>query len=139
MRDINFAATISLKHEEEFDERLGWNFATIGHLNFPGCHIEHIYRQILTSYFSKVQSKRVQENAPSMLLKASLGLLDMMRDQITPSPTNFLQSINQRHLLYILKGIIDSPPTYYLDFNEVAVMWIHEVCRIVLDRFPDHT
>ena len=29
-----------------------------------------------------------------MLMKASLGLLDMMKKHITPAPTNFLQIIN---------------------------------------------
>ena len=72
-----------------------------------------------------------------MLMKASLGLLDMMHKHITPAPTNFLQIINQRHLLFVLKGIVDAPSAYFSEFEDVAVMWIHEVCRTVLDRFGD--
>lgn len=59
IRDINFAATISLRTDKTFDERLGWTFATFGHLNFSGSHLEHIYQQILTQYFSSVRSKRI--------------------------------------------------------------------------------
>ena len=49
VKDINFAATVSLTNgENQIDERLGCNFATIGYTNFAGCHIEHIYAKILT-------------------------------------------------------------------------------------------
>lgn len=49
----------------------------------------------------------------------------------------FLYEINQRHLLFLLKGFIDAPTTYFQDFKEVGIMWIHEVVRVVLDRFSD--
>ena len=70
-----------------------------------------------------------------MILKASLSLLDRLKDHIPPSPSNFLEVINQRHLLYILGGFIDAHPTQFNEFDELAEMWIHEVVHTVIDRF----
>jgi len=103
-------ATVSLLHEKEvICERLGWNFCTIGYFNFADSHLEHIYTRILTNYFANASDKGIQDEAPAMILKASLNLSEMIQDEIRPSPTNFLEHINQRHLLYILKGIIEAP------------------------------
>ena len=138
VKDINIVATVSLRNEKELvDERLGWNFCTIGHFNSAGGHIEHIYSSILKAYFTNVPDKRLQLLAPGMILKASLGLMDLLNFQLMPSPTNFLQQINYRHLLFILRGLVDAPPTNFSDAEELAVMWLHEASRTVLDRFPD--
>jgi hypothetical protein len=61
----------------------------------------------------------------------------MLKIYIAPTPTTFLQETNYRHLLFILKGFIDAPPSYFEDFAQIAEMWIHEVCRTVLDRMSD--
>ena len=72
-----------------------------------------------------------------MLLRASLGLYEYLQGSITPSPTNFLQIINLRHLLYVLRGFMDAPSHFFEDFSQVAALWIHEVSRTVIDRIPD--
>ena len=132
------AATFTLRNEkEQLDTRLSWNFATLGHFNSQGNHIEQIYHRILLQGFSQVANKSLQLNSPSMILKASLGLLDILKIYTTPSPTTFLQETNNRHLLFILKAFIDAPSSHFEEFSQVAEMWIHEVCRTVLDRISD--
>ena len=56
---------------------------------------------------------------------------------VKPSPTSFLFKINTRHLLYLLKGILDAPSNYYRLIDNVALVWVNEVCRTVLDRHTD--
>lgn len=56
---------------------------------------------------------------------------------ITPTPISFLRTINLRHLFYILKGIIDSPHTYFKLVENLAFMWVSEICRTIIDRFID--
>lgn len=140
IKDINLVATVTLRKEVDIiDERLGWHFATVGFSNHPGCQIELIYTQILTSCLTNCPSKRVQQNAPGMILRASLDFFEIMNKSITPSPTNFLEVMTEKHLLLILGGFIDCAPQIFNDFEDVAYMWIHEVCRTSLDRFTDAT
>ena len=40
-------------------------------------------------------------------------------------------------MLYVLKGLLDVPSAYYQLVDNVAVIWVHEVCRTVLDRYTD--
>ena len=95
IKDINLAVTVSLTNKRQpIDLRLGWNFATIGHYNFEGQHIEQIYSRVLTSYFSSCTARRIQTNAPSMLTQAGVDLLKMLSVEVRPSPTNFLQHVN---------------------------------------------
>ena len=56
---------------------------------------------------------------------------------VTPAPTSFLFRINNRHLIYLLKGIIDVPNSYFKNAGAVACVWTNEVCRTVLDRYTD--
>lgn len=72
-----------------------------------------------------------------MILKASMSLIEMMRINVPSSPTSFLKLINNRHLLNILKGISDAPQTYFEDFQDIANIWIHEVCRTITDRIAE--
>lgn len=49
----------------------------------------------------------------------------------------FLFKINERNMLYMLKGIIDAPNNYYQMIEHVAFIWVNEVCRALLDRYTD--
>ena len=40
-------------------------------------------------------------------------------------------------MLYMLKGIVEVPNNYYRMKENVAFIWMHEICRTVLDRFTD--
>ena len=51
----------------------------------------------------------------------------------------FLFKINQRHLRFILKAFLDCQVSYFQSMENIAFMWVHEVSRIVLDRFSDPT
>lgn len=37
----------------------------------------------------------------------------------------------------MLTGFIDAVPDSFEDFDEVGILWIHEVCRTILDRYSD--
>ena len=41
-------------------------------------------------------------------------------------------------MLYLFKGIVELPTTYFKSIESVAYLWMHEICRTVLDRFTDH-
>lgn len=56
---------------------------------------------------------------------------------LKPSPTSFIFRINNRHLLYLLKGLIDAPSNYFQNLDSVAFLWVNEICRTVLDRYTD--
>ena len=72
-----------------------------------------------------------------MVLEASLEFYDKYREMVKPSPTSFLFKINWRHILYILKGILEVPNNYYKNMDNIAILWVNEVCRTVLDRYTD--
>ena len=38
-------------------------------------------------------------------------------------------------MIYILKGILEIPMNYFKMQDNVAFLWMNEVCRTVLDRF----
>ena len=106
-------------------------------LNFEGCHIEQIYKYILSKAFVHSNSSAVQTAAPYMVQCASLEFFKQYNENLKPSPTNFLFKINTRHLLYILKGIMDVPNNYFRLVDNVALVWVNEICRTVLDRYTD--
>ena len=96
-----------------------------------------IQNRILSMSFGGCLSKRVQADAPGMIIKANSGLLDTLERLLPISPTSFIEHINQRHLLYIMTAFLESPNSSFNDCDEVASMWMHEVCRSVLDRYSD--
>ena len=65
--------------------------------------------------------------------------MEMYNRSLKPAPTTFLKRINHRHMLYIFKGIVELPTTYFKSIESVASLWMHEICRTVLDRFTDHS
>ena len=74
---------------------------------------------------------------PELIISATRSFVEMYNKAMKPSPTSFLKRINYRHMLYLLKGIIELPTTYYKEKANVAYIWMHEICRTVLDRFTD--
>ena len=40
-------------------------------------------------------------------------------------------------MIYILKGILEIPMNYFKMQDNVAFLWMNEVCRTVLDRFSN--
>ena len=139
VKEINFVASISTRKtaQEQIDERLSWHFSAIGVLRFEGCHLEQIYRFILGKAFIHTSTKSVQDASPGLVLKASLEFYKNYNKILKPSPTNYLLRINERHLFYLLKGILDAPGNYFQRIENVALMWVNEVCRTVLDRHTD--
>ena len=80
-------------------------------------------------------NKIVMTQAPVSILKASTEFVKMYNSTVRPSPTGFLKKINQRHMLHILKGIIEIPLNYFKMIENVAFLWMNEICRTILDRF----
>ena len=116
------------------DERCSWHWVGIGITNFESCHLEQIQRVYLKRAFSQLYGRI---DAPDMIIKASKSFVEMYNKTLKPSPTTFLKRINQRHILYIMKGILEIPSNYYKMKENVAFIFMHEVCRTVLDRFID--
>ena len=141
VKQICFASTVSARHQFNnvgrgiVDERLTWHWAGIGMTNFEGCHIEQIYQVVLNKIFANCTNKQVTQHAPVSILKASTEFVKMFNSTVRPSPTSFLKKINQRHMIYILKGILEIPQNYFKMQENVAFLWMNEVCRTVLDRF----
>ena len=77
------------------------------------------------------------QHAPVSILKASTEFVKMFNSTVRPSPTSFLKKINQRHMIYILKGILEMPQNHFKMQENVAFLWVNEVCRTVLDRFSN--
>lgn len=123
--------------KELISERLGWHFGAIGVVNFEGCQTEQIYKFILGKAFIHASSKAIQHVAPQMLLNASLKFFAVYNDAVKPSPASFLFKINQRHLIFLLKGMLDVPNNYFQMIDNVALLWVNEICRTVLDRHTD--
>ena len=89
VKDVNFVASMSTRQQgkEIVDERLGWHFAAIGVQNFDGCHIEQIYKFILSKAFVHSNSSSVQSSAPYMVQLASLEFFKEYTKNLKPSPT----------------------------------------------------
>lgn len=139
VREINVCATISTRQQnkEIINERLGWHFGAIGVINFEGCNLEQIYKYILTKQFINTSTATIGLQAPNMILEASMKFFKKYKELVKPSPTMFLFKINERNMMYMLKGIIDAPNNYYQMIEHVAFIWVNEVCRALLDRYTD--
>ena len=72
-----------------------------------------------------------------MLYKASKDFMKSYNETLKPSPSSFLFKINMRHLIFIVKTILDVPNNYATSFENIAWLWVNEVCRTVLDRHTD--
>ena len=72
-----------------------------------------------------------------MVLNASMAFFKKYNEVLRPSPTSFLFKINLRHMKFLLKGVLEVPNNYYRYIDNVAMVWVNEVCRTVLDRYTD--
>ena len=77
--------------------------------------------------------------APGMVLNASMAFFNKYSEILRPSPTSFLFKVNVRHMKFVLKGILEVPNNYYRYIDNVAMVWVNEICRTVLDRYTDPT
>jgi hypothetical protein len=50
------------------------------------------------------------------------------------TPQRFSQKINQRHMLSALFGFVDVMAKYRKDLDHMATIFVHEMCRVSLDR-----
>ena len=139
VRDINFVGSIATRKNSKniVDERFCWHFAGVGFANDDGGHLEGIYKFILGKAFVHSNSTTVALQAPEMVLEASLQFYRRYEALRKPSPTGFLFKINWRHLINMTKGLLEVPNNYYKAMENVAILWVNEVCRTVLDRYTD--
>ena len=131
MRDVNFCVTISTRQQnkELVSERIGWHLGAIGVLSPDGSNVEQIYQYILGKAFINSNNHAILYQAPQLLFKASMEFFNRYKEQLKPSPTMFLFTINERHLMHLLKGFIDAPLSYFQVIEHISFMWVSEISR----------
>ena len=118
---------------ELVDERCAWHWIGIGIDHSQGC-LDQIQRVYLKRGLASLHGRN---DVPELIVSATRSFAEMYRRTVKPGPTTFLKRINYRHMLYILKGIIELPSAYYRSKKSVAFIWMHEICGTVFDRYTD--
>ena len=98
-----------------------------------------MYQVVLRKSFSHCQVRSVSAAAPAKVLKATVDFLDTYQAELTPGPISFLKKASPKIGYALLKGFVEAPPAYFQMIENVAYLWMNEICRAIIDRHSENT
>uniref|UniRef100_A0A7N6BNC5 AAA+ ATPase domain-containing protein n=1 Tax=Anabas testudineus TaxID=64144 RepID=A0A7N6BNC5_ANATE len=107
-------------------------------VNFPSPEAQMtIFSQILSGHLKQhLFSAQIQSSA-SAVIQAAITLHDKMVHSFLPTAIKFHYTFNLRDLCNVFQGIFFAGPESVTNGTDLALLWIHESCRVYSDRLVD--
>ncbi|CAG6015638.1 unnamed protein product [Menidia menidia] len=107
-------------------------------VNLPSFEAQmSIYSQILCGHVKQqLFSPLVQRSIPAVV-KAALKLNHKIVHNFLPTTIKFHYTFNLRDISNVFQGIILCPPENLKGNIDMALLWLHESCRVYSDRLVD--
>ncbi|KAM9852522.1 dynein axonemal heavy chain 11 [Aulostomus maculatus] len=109
-------------------------------VNFPSSEAQiSIFGQILCGHLTQQNfSLQVQRSTAAVsVVQAAITLHRKMVQSFLPTAIKFHYIFNLRELSNIFQGILFAGPESVKDSTDLALLWLHESCRVYSDRLVD--
>ncbi|XP_076016721.1 dynein axonemal heavy chain 11 [Genypterus blacodes] len=107
-------------------------------VNFPSAEAQmSIFSQILAGHLRQHLFSPVVQRSAAAVVQAAISLHHKMILHFLPTAIKFHYIFNLRDIANVFQGLLFSGPESVKDGNELALLWLHESCRVYSDRLVD--
>ncbi|XP_030605544.1 dynein heavy chain 11, axonemal [Archocentrus centrarchus] len=107
-------------------------------VNFPSCDAQKsIFSQILCSHLKQQLFSPLVLKSAAAVVQAAITLHHKMVHNFLPTAIKFHYTFNLRDLANVFQGILFCGPENVKDSTDLALLWLHESCRVYSDRLVD--
>ncbi|TMS10512.1 Dynein heavy chain 11, axonemal [Larimichthys crocea] len=107
-------------------------------VNFPSSEAQmSIYSQILGGHLKQQLFSPLVQRSTAAVVQAAITLHHKMVHSFLPTAIKFHYTFNLRDLSNIFQGILFAGPESVKESADLALLWLHESCRVYSDRLVD--
>uniref|UniRef100_A0A671UN02 Dynein axonemal heavy chain 11 n=1 Tax=Sparus aurata TaxID=8175 RepID=A0A671UN02_SPAAU len=107
-------------------------------VNFPSSEAQtSIFSQILCGHLRQHLFSPLVQRSTAAVVQAAVTLHHKMIHSFLPTAIKFHYTFNLRDLSNIFQGILFAGPESVKDSTDLALLWLHESCRVYSDRLVD--
>ncbi|XP_055083623.1 dynein axonemal heavy chain 11 isoform X2 [Periophthalmus magnuspinnatus] len=117
--------------------RLQRHFSVLA-VNFPSTDAQmSIFGQILTAHLQQQPFSSLVQKSATAVLRAAITLHHKMVNSCLPTAIKFHYIFNLRDLSNVFQGMFIAGHDTVRDSSDLALLWLHESCRVYSDRLVD--
>ncbi|XP_054638441.1 dynein axonemal heavy chain 11 isoform X2 [Dunckerocampus dactyliophorus] len=117
--------------------RLQRHFTVLA-VNFPSSEcLMSIFGQILSSHLTQQHFSLPVQKSITAVVHAAVILHHKMELYFLPTAIKFHYIFNMRDMSNIFQGVLFAEPDSVKDSTDLALLWLHESCRVYSDRLVD--
>nr|XP_054596285.1 dynein axonemal heavy chain 11 [Nothobranchius furzeri] len=107
-------------------------------VNFPSVDAQRsIYSQILCGHLKQQHFGPLVQGSAAAVVQALTALHHKMAQTFLPTAIKFHYTFNLRDISNVLQGILLPGPETMRESTDLAMLWLHESCRVYSDRLVD--
>ncbi|KAM9310019.1 dynein axonemal heavy chain 11 [Pholidichthys leucotaenia] len=107
-------------------------------VNFPSSEAQKsIFGQILCGHLKQQCFGLLVQKSAADVVQAAITLHHKMAHNFLPTAIKFQYIFNLRDIANIFQGILLSGPENVKDSTDLAMLWLHESCRVYSDKLVD--
>ncbi|KAI3360460.1 hypothetical protein L3Q82_002355 [Scortum barcoo] len=107
-------------------------------VNFPSSEAQmSIFSQILCGHLKQQLFSPVVQRSSAAVIQAAISLHHKMVHSFLPTAIKFHYTFNLRDLSNVFQGILFAGPESVKESTDLALLWLHESCRVYSDRLVD--
>ncbi|XP_070822029.1 dynein axonemal heavy chain 11 [Chaetodon trifascialis] len=107
-------------------------------VNFPSSEAQmSIFSQILCSHLKQHLFSPLVQRSAAAVVQAAITLHHKIVHSFLPTAMKFHYTFNLRDLSNIFQGILFAGPDSVKESTDLALLWLHESCRVYSDRLVD--
>ncbi|KAM6995333.1 dynein axonemal heavy chain 11 [Tautogolabrus adspersus] len=98
-----------------------------------------IYTPILCGHLKQKHFSPLVQSSATAVIQAAISLHHKILHSFLPTAIKFHYTFNLQDLSNIFQGILFAGPESVKESTDLALLWIHETCRVYSDRLVDVT
>ncbi|KAM9352911.1 dynein axonemal heavy chain 11 [Symphorus nematophorus] len=107
-------------------------------VNFPSSEAQmSIFSRILCGHLKQQLFSPLVQRSASAVVQAAITLHHKMVHSFLPTAIKFHYMFNLRDLSNVFQGILFAGPKSMKESTDLALLWLHESCRVYSDRLVD--
>ncbi|XP_035799351.2 dynein axonemal heavy chain 11 [Amphiprion ocellaris] len=107
-------------------------------VNFPSPEAQmSIFSQIMCFHLKQQSFSQLVQRSATAVVQAAITLHHKVVHNFLPTAIKFHYTFNLRDISNIFQGILFSGPETVKESTDLALLWLHESCRVYSDRLVD--
>ncbi|XP_042345657.1 dynein axonemal heavy chain 11 [Plectropomus leopardus] len=107
-------------------------------VNFPSSEAQmSIFSQILCGHLRQQPFNPLVQRSAAAVVQAAIMLHHKIAHSFLPTAIKFHHTFNLRDLSNVFQGILFAGPDNVVESTDLALLWLHESCRVYSDRLED--